>query len=368
MRVRLLSFACAGVLCITLTLGLWPFHVPRNDVSWLGNRNGLHFGGSGTVFSDSAFMMTAAGNRPSCSLEIWLQSDNIWRFSTFLVFYVPGNPVPFSLHQSQTSLSLQTAIQDNRHHAEMKDLYVEHAFRATGPTFITVTSGAQGTAVYLDGTMAKREPQSPLCTQAFAGRLVLGDSAEQGDSWSGKLLGLAIYDRELTPPQVLEHYETWTQRKRSKIPENEGIAAYSFDERTGKVIHSRGGSGPELQIPETYTVLGQAFLESPWSEFRRSELRRSNSFWSAVNKNIIGFIPLGFCFCAYFSFGRRTRRAVLATVTFGIVVSFTIEVLQAFLPTRDSGVTDLITNTLGTYIGVLLYRAAKHNLGEWWPW
>jgi len=364
MRHLLLGTTCICVLCVILTLGLWPFHAPKNDVTWLKNRNGLHFGRYSTVLSSSEFRTTSAHNPAPGSLEIWLQPRRIWDFGTFLTFYIPGSPLQLSLCQSQTSLLLQAAIQDGQYHTELNDLYVERVFGQTGPAFITVTSGTPGTAVYIDGVVAKRAPQVRLSTQAFAGRLALGDSAEQGDSWSGQVLGLSTYNRELTATQVLEHYGTWTQQGKPQIAGDEGnTALYLFDEHAGRIIHSKGWPDADLYIPEKYTVLGQLFLESPWREFRRSK-----DYGGAIVKNIVGFMPFGCCFYAYFSVVRQTKRAALATVILGFAVSLTIEVLQALLPTRDSGTTDLITNTLGTYIGVLSYKAVNPILTEWLPW
>ncbi|MGB9486519.1 MAG: VanZ family protein, partial [Terriglobia bacterium] len=80
------------------------------------------------------------------------------------------------------------------------------------------------------------------------------------------------------------------------------------------------------------------------------------SYWEYVLVNIAGFIPFGFLFCAYFSLAGRIKRPALVTILLGFTVSLTIESLQAFLPTRDSGTTDVITNTLGTCFGVWLYR------------
>ena len=351
MKTWPLDLVCFAVLIVVLTLGLWPFHSPKNEVIWLGNRNGLRFGKYSTVISFSAFKTTSAESDTSGSVEVWLQPTRIWDSDTILAFYNPGTPYRFSLRQSQTDLDLRAEIRDDLSAKKAASLHVQKVFRKSGPIFLTVTSGIHGTAVYTDGLLAKTG-QFRLSTSDFTGRLVIGDSPGQPDSWSGQLLGLAIYRSELTAPQVLRHYETWRHEERPKISEDErNIALYLFDERAGAVVHNQTRPGVNLYIPEKYVVLDRIFLEPFWTEFSMSR-----NYWSAVLKNIVGFVPFGFCFYACLSL-RKIRRPALAAVILGTLVSLTIEILQAYLPTRDSGTTDLLMNTLGTYTGVIAWRA-----------
>jgi glycopeptide antibiotics resistance protein len=103
-------------------------------------------------------------------------------------------------------------------------------------------------------------------------------------------------------------------------------------------------------------------LEPFWTEFSMTR-----SYWSAVLKNIVGFIPFGIAFAAYFSAARPVRRATLAAIALALSVSLTIEILQAFLPNRDSGTSDLITNTLGTWIGAASYRLLMPSVVRVFP-
>jgi len=351
MKTRLWDVICVAVLGVVLTLGLWPFHSPKNDVTWLGNRNGLRFGRFGTVISSSVFQVTSRETEASGSVEVWLQPRRIWDSSTFLAFYTPGNPHQFSLCQFNGGLKLRAEARDDPYPAKTASLYVRDTFRKSGRVFLTITSGIRGTAVYIDGVLAKTAPQFRLSTKELTGRLVLGDSPGQTDSWSGQLLGIAIYRRELTAAQVLRHYDTWTQRERPEISEDErNIALYLFGERAGNIVHDHASLGVNLSIPEKYVVWDRISLEPFWKEFSMSR-----SYWSSVVKNIIGFVPFGFCFCACLS-AHKVRQAALVTVILGTLVSLTIEVLQAYLPTRDSGMTDIFTNTLGTFLGVILWK------------
>lgn len=352
MMTRVQGVICLLILCGILAAGLWPFHSPKNEVAWLGNENGLLFGDYGTVLSSGTLKMANSEDRASCSLEIWLQPGLTYDTNTFLAFYAPQNPRQFSLHQSNADFELRSNFRNQRQRIQTSRLYVDGVFQQGKPVFMTVTSGAGKTAVYIDGTLVKASRDFLLSSGDCTGQLVVGDSPGASDSWSGRLLGLAIYDQALTAQQVFQHHETWIRRGQPELAQNEGtVALYLFDEHTGRMIHNQIRSGADLDIPETYMIVNQMFLERPWDEFFLGW-----GYWKNVLINIGGFIPLGFFFCAYLSLTLQARKAAVVTIILGCAASLTIEVLQAFLPTRQSGMTDVITNTLGTSIGVALFR------------
>jgi VanZ family protein len=341
------GLVCGLVLCGILVLGLWPFHRAKNAVTWLGDENGLRFDGDGLILSSSTFQMADSQDEASCSLEIWLQSALASDSNTFLSFSTPENHLQFSLHQYLSNLILQRDIQSERRTATIG---IDGVFRQIKPIFVTITSGAQQTAMYLDGALARRFRQFRL-DKDFTGQLIVGTSPVARDSWQGKLRGIAIYHSELTAAQVLRHYETWVKYGRPEISSDErAIALYLFNEHAGDIVHNAVRPGVDLNIPQRYSILYQIRLEPFWKEYR--PLREH---WMDILLNVIGFVPLGFAFCAYWASRWPIRWALVLTTCVGFAVSFTIEFFQSYLPTRNSGTADLFTNTLGTFLGGKLY-------------
>lgn len=80
--------------------------------------------------------------------------------------------------------------------------------------------------------------------------------------------------------------------------------------------------------------------------------------------NILGFIPFGF---AVYAWLRKDGEWKIATVTvivllLGASISIFIELLSMYLTSRDSSLTGVMNNVLGTYIGVRLFRIAHEIL------
>ncbi len=72
--------------------------------------------------------------------------------------------------------------------------------------------------------------------------------------------------------------------------------------------------------------------------------------------NILLFVPFGFGLSERFrGMGWSWKRALLATWIAGAVLSYTIEFLQIYIPTRDSGWEDVVTNGAGAAVGAAFF-------------
>jgi hypothetical protein len=255
----------------------------------------------------------------------------------------------------------------------LNSIDIARVFRRGKNVLITITTNARIATVYLDGETAAVSSSFGLSSKDFAGELIVGHAPDDNDNWSGQLRGLSIYNHELSAVEVKQHYDLGAM---GDHPQISGIqppeALYLFNEKTDRTVRNQAGSGPDLYIPQYYEVADHPFLEPPWKEFYPGR-----GYYENLGLNIVACIPLGFFLRAYFKTGKSIRRPALTSVIAGLLVSLTIEILQAYIPTRNSGMTDLITNTLGTGIGSSLCGSTRiqdllasllgwlENLGTW---
>ncbi len=349
---RLHAAACAGILCGILAATLAPFNPnPQNNVAWLRYVDGLRFGERGTLISSRPFAAPGPAGGAACTMEIWAQAASPRNTGTLLGYYSPEDPASFAIRQYKQGLDIRRALRSAFGETGVTNMVVD-VFHPGGPSFFALTANAHENFAYVDGALAERSSRlAPFCSD-LTGWLVLGTSPVADFGWTGSLRGMAIYTRALSAAEVLEHFHSWTKTGRPVLSGGEEpVALYLFDERSGSVVHNRAGSGPDLAIPDHYLILDKPFLETPWHEFKPT----LDYLFDAL-VNVAGFVPFGFIFYSYFSTVRRFQRARGLTILLGFLLSLTIEILQAYLPTRGSGMTDVITNTLGTALGALMFR------------
>jgi VanZ family protein len=346
-----LGTLCGIAIVAILIATLWPFNFfPPNRVSWLPEANGIRFYGDGVVVSKSPLLSgeTESGNRSS--LEVLLRPAGIKSVHTILSFYAPNNPRQFLVRQYTDGLLVSRDFVDEQHKVKTVKFDVDHAFKEGKLVLLTMTSGPNGTIVYLNGSKTQIFSKFTISQSDLAGEIVMGTSAVRYEPWEGEVRGLAIFSKELTAAEVLRHYRDWIDR--GNLPDMDGaVARYDFIEGAGHDIRNAIVSGPDLQIPKRFVVPHKPFLKSVAREFEPS--------WNYVEDvaiNIAGFVPLGFIFCAYLGCTRNRRQAILYSIVAGGVLSFIIEVLQAYIPQRYSGTTDIITNTCGAALGAVLAR------------
>lgn len=353
-ETKRLEIFCGVAIIAVLIATLWPFDFfPPNRVTWLLEVNGIRFDSTGVVVSEAPLRRSGTDSGDSCSLEILLRPASVDFVYTILSFYIPNTPENFQVVQYTDGLLVSHEFVDAESRIRTAKFDVDNLFKPGQLVLLTITSGPKGTVVYKDGRRIQLFSQFTILPTSLSGRIVMGTSGGRFEPWQGEVRGLSIYSRELTPTEALQDYNDWTNGGGMGIADVQGaIAHYTFSERAGREIHNSVISGPNLEIPTLFEVPYKPFLNSPVKDFEAS--------WRYVLhlvENIAAFLPLGLLGCVYFAGTRSHWRAMLYTIIAAAILSLTIELLQAYIPQRNSDITDILTNTLGASLGGVLVRA-----------
>lgn len=107
----------------------------------------------------------------------------------------------------------------------------------------------------------------------------------------------------------------------------------------------------------------------PEGGFLRNFLETEMSSLSATDMitNVLIYIPAGSLWAAFLAPRIRWPAAVLLAIVLGAGLSFSLEVMQVFLPARTSALSDLILNVLGSVMGAgaAFFIFGQSRLGLW---
>jgi VanZ family protein len=189
-----------------------------------------------------------------------------------------------------------------------------------------------------------------------SGRIVLGNSPKGTEYWTGKLLSLAIYDHPLTEEEVSQHFPQHFHDLK-KSGQGKPVSLYLFDEHSGTLAHDSLGNR-HIVIPQRFKALEKTVLVPPWEDFRFNR-----SYLMDILTNILGFIPFGFIFSAYLWVRKPQSnfQLLLKSVIIAGCISLLIELVQVYLPSRNSQLTDVITNILGATLGIILFHFCQRR-------
>jgi len=346
-----------ATVCIVLSLGLlivglWPFRfVPKNNVQWIAGQPGLRFDKYGIVVGKAPCSRPGA---PSISPG---RSPCGWRYSP-----TRNRPVPSreSCPHTTTMGAKLFFLGQWRDELILRILEGERTFRLryreTGAgglkkdakQSIVVRSDDRVLTLFVDGKPATTRSGvifSLLSDRRVPVWLLLGNSPTGESPWRGDLLSLSFYPTALSPRDI---------ESREKAP----VIHYDFSEGSGAVCRGDADPRHDLVIPAVFRAPAKGVLVPPW---RVQEYNRS--FWNDLFVNILGFLPFGFAVFAWAAKAgaRKNARAIGIALLLGAGISLFIELFQGILPSRDSSLTDVMNNVLGTYIGARLFQAA-HNI------
>jgi hypothetical protein len=335
-----------------------------NNVAWIDGKDGIRFGHYGIAYSHTAFPSTAGTREPTgLSLELAVRPDNSKadRFKILLSVHSGKDSDQLIIGQWRSSLIVMNGDDYNGSKKTPK-VGVHNALPPQSNSFININSGATGTYVYINGHLRESNGRLVLKipNETADAVLVLGNSPYGRHSWTGDIFGLAIYEHTLNPGDTYSHFDQYSRQHIFSFPRNiDPKVFYTFDEKSGLKAFDHGSKAHHLHIPSRVKILKKEILVAPWNE-----VRLDRQLVQDMVMNLAGFILPGFFFYALMVHlgGFYEKHGIVLTLCTCFMISLTIELAQAWIPSRSSQSLDLIFNTLGGCLGAIFYRLYHHQV------
>ena len=367
LHLKFLGSICLAILIIILIVGLWPFNFfPKNKVTWLPDKNGVCFPGQSMILSLDPLNdpQQSLLNKKTITIEILIRptEEPQGDINRILSMYDEKSSEITFLSQWKKHLIIRSRTKRTDANRWYREIGIDDAFRKEQDYLLSVVSGKEGTTLYINGQPVKTYPRHHLLDSITSKKVsfILGNSPVGKHSWKGRVMELAIYNRSFTPEEIFEHYQSYLENNftMSSKKEEGHIGLYLFNEKLGATVHDYSNLNNHLTIPAIFRPVQRIILALPGQDFRWDK-----SFVQDTIVNLLGFVPVGFFFTAFLlkagNWKRRTIYIVVAAA--GFVISLAIELLQIYLPSRNSQLNDVICNAVGTVLGILILHLLMQN-------
>ena len=328
-------------LLVITVLSLWPFNfLQTNQVTWEAD-GGLKFTPPATAYTTTPPVKLAG--LPEWTILMDAKAFPVWAQSRILGYSLDEHQYNLTLDQIVDDLVVRIRTGPNQ---RSRDLRVEGFLKPNTPRRFHLAVVYDGTnlSIYLDGERKAHERMGRIDYSAWGREfpLVFGSRTDGTFGWKGLFYRFAIIPQVLNPSAA--------GRTDDPSVQAQAVLSYEFNEQRDRTVIDHAAQNPvPLAWPERFIPYQRTILQSLrdyWPQFR-------HPYWGDIVANIIAYLPLGYLVSLLL---RNRTHAVLAAalpVLCAVMLSLTVEVLQAYLPTRNSSLMDVITNGIGGCLGVV---------------
>lgn len=354
------------LVLIILFFGLRPKTWPNiNNIQWPTDTKGLVFYNPAFAYVDNLKSFHTTPVKNEFSIRLLVATANLQKpgFRPIVMLHSGNDQDLLTISQWEASIIVMNG-DDYTYRRKLPRISAKDILVADTPICLTVISGSEGTRLYSDGTLIQENKDLILKIPDDGEklRLVLGNSVYGNNSWEGIIYSLAMYDSQLSAESIQSDGRSVLDTALHVPDDSDHLQLlYIFDAGKGSMVADLSGNHQPLLLPSRPLALERSFLALPWHDFT---LNRNHIFDIIVN--LVGFIPFGAVLFMRFrlSSALPARFPARATVLIGFLLSLVIELSQAWLPDRTSSLLDLILNTAGTGLGVMVIKAAGTDAGK----